>query len=37
MHIIPDIDKQVMELRLWWNEKMVHSLSLPQHGFRGHF
>jgi hypothetical protein len=37
IHMIPDIDKQVMELRLWWNEKMVHSLSLPLQGFRVHF
>ncbi|HUS69218.1 MAG TPA: hypothetical protein VM075_00380 [Anaerolineae bacterium] len=37
IHMIPDIDKQVMELQLWWNEKMVHSLRLPLHGFRVHF
>jgi hypothetical protein len=37
IHMIPDTDKQVMELRLWWNEKMVHSLSLPLQGFSVHF
>lgn len=37
IHMIPDTVKQVMELRLWWNDKMVHSLSLPLQGFRVHF
>jgi len=37
VHMIPNIEKQVMELRIWWNEKMVHSLSLPLQGFRVHF
>lgn len=36
IHMVPDIDKQVMELRLWWNDKMIHSLSLPLEGFRVH-
>jgi len=25
-----------MEIRIWWNDKMVHSVSLPLHGFRVH-
>lgn len=37
VHMIPNIEKRVMELRIWWNEKMVHSLSLPLQGFRVHF
>jgi hypothetical protein len=37
IHMTPDADKQVMELRLWWNGNMVHPLSLPLQGFRVHF
>jgi len=36
IHMIPDANKHVMELRLWWNDKMVHSLSLPLQGFKVH-
>jgi len=36
VHMIPDKNKQVMELRIWWNETMVHSISLPLHGFKVH-
>jgi transposase len=37
LHMVPDIDKQVMYIRIWWNEQMVHSLSLPLKDFRVHF
>ncbi len=37
VHMVPDTTKQVMHIRIWWNEKMVHSLSLPLEGFRVHF
>jgi hypothetical protein len=37
VHMVPDTTKQVMHIRIWWNEKMVHSLSLPLKGFRVHF
>jgi hypothetical protein len=37
VHMVPDIEKQVMHIRIWWNEKMVHSVSLPLKGFRVHF
>jgi len=37
VHMVPDIDKLVMHIRIWWNEQMVHSLSLPLKGFRVHF
>jgi hypothetical protein len=37
VHMVPDIDKQVMHIRIWRNEQMVHSLSLPLKGFRVHF
>jgi hypothetical protein len=37
VHMVPDIDKQVMHIRIWWNEQMAHSLSLPLKDFRVHF
>ena len=37
VHMVPDIAKGVMHIRIWWNKKMVHSLSLPLEGFRVHF
>jgi len=37
VHMVPDTDKQVMHIRIWWNEKLVHSVSLPLQGFRVHF
>jgi len=37
IHMVPDIAKQVMELRIWWHAKMVHSVALPLEGFRVHF
>ena len=36
IHMIPDTTKQVMEIRIWWNETMVHSVDLPLQGFRVH-
>ena len=37
VHMIPDTVKQVMGIRIWWNNKMVHSVNLPLEGFRVHF
>jgi len=37
VHLVPDTTRQLMNLRIWWDEKMVHSLSLPLQGFRVHF
>jgi hypothetical protein len=37
VHLVPDTAKQVMHIRIWWNKKMVHTLSLPLKGFRVHF
>lgn len=36
IHLVPDTAKQVMEIRIWWNDKMVHSVALPLEGFRVH-
>ena len=37
VHLVPDETKQLMHIRIWWNDKMVHSISLPLQGFRVHF
>jgi len=36
-HLVPNTAKQVMEIRIWWHDKMVHSVALPLDGFRVHF
>jgi transposase len=36
IHMSPDTARQVMEIRIWWNSKMVHSVALPLEGFRVH-
>jgi hypothetical protein len=36
IHLVPNTLKQVMEIRIWWNSKMVHPLALPLEGFRVH-
>lgn len=36
LHLVPDEARQLMHIRIWWEGKMVHSLSLPLNGFRVH-
>ena len=36
VHLVPDMAKRVMEVRIWWGGKMVHSVALPLDGFRVH-
>jgi len=36
IHLVPDLVKQVMEVRIWWHGKMVHSVARPLEGFRVH-
>jgi len=36
IHLVPDTAKKVMDIRIWWQEKMVHSVVLPLEGFRVH-
>jgi hypothetical protein len=36
LHLVPDILKGVMEIRIWWKMKMVHSVSYPLKDFRLH-
>ena len=37
IHLVPDTAKQVMEIRIWCNDKMVHSVALSLAEFRVHF
>ena len=37
IHLTPNMVKQVMEVRVWWSQKMVHSVTLPLAGIRVHF
>jgi len=37
IHLVPDEEKDLMDIRIWWNAKMVHSVSLPLQGFSVHF
>ncbi len=37
IHLAPDEAKDLMDIRIWWNSKMVHSVSLPLQGFSVHF
>ena len=37
VHLVPNETKQLMDIRIWWNRKMVHSVSLPLQGFSVHF
>lgn len=37
IHLIPNTAKDVMDIRIWWNNRMVHSLSYPLKGFKVHF
>lgn len=37
LHLIPDPARQLLDIRIWWNQKMVHSLSLPLANSKVHF
>ena len=36
IHLVPDVAKQAMGVRIWWHNKLVHSVALPLEGFRVH-
>jgi len=36
VHLIPDVARQVMDIRIWWENQLVHSVALPLSGFRVH-
>jgi hypothetical protein len=37
LHLIPDPPRQALEVRVWWNQKMIHSTSLPLADSKVHF
>ena len=36
VHLVPDTSANVMEIRIWWQEKMVHSVAFPLGEFPVH-
>ena len=36
IHLVPDLSKNVMEVRIWWREKMVHAVAFPLGDFKVH-
>jgi hypothetical protein len=37
LHLTPNAAKQVMDVRIWWSQKLAHSVSLPLAALRIHF
>jgi transposase len=37
VHLIPNLTKQLMDVRVWWNDTMVHSVTFPLSEFSVHF
>jgi len=37
VHLVPDTLKHIMDIRIWWNRRMVHSVTYPLEEFRVHF
>jgi hypothetical protein len=38
VHLVPDIERGALEVRIWWNNRMVHSVAYPLKDFpRVHF
>ncbi len=37
LHLVPDLIGQTIECRIWWAQKMVHSVVYPLHDLRVHF
>lgn len=37
LHMIPNQNKNILDIRVWWTQKMVHSISLPLDKVRVHF
>jgi len=35
IHLVPDIRRDILEVRIWWNNRMVHSIAYPAGGFLG--
>ena len=37
LHLIPNTIKDTMLIRIWWQSKLVHQVTLPLHTFKVHF
>ena len=37
VHLVPDMEKNTMQVRVWWQGARAHSVDLPLDGFRVHF
>jgi hypothetical protein len=37
VHLIPNLTKQLIDIRVWWNDTMVHSVTFPLSEFSVHF
>jgi hypothetical protein len=37
VHLIPNLTKQLMDIRVWWHDTMVHSVTFPLSEFSVHF
>jgi hypothetical protein len=33
VHLVPDIEREALEVRIWWNNRMVHSVTYPLREF----
>jgi hypothetical protein len=36
LHLIPDPDRSIMQVRIWFQDALAHSVDLPLEGFRVH-
>jgi hypothetical protein len=37
LHMVPNLERQILEVRIWWNHQMVHSINLPLADLSVHF
>jgi len=37
LHLVPDLIRQTIECRIWWAQKMVHSVVYPLQDLRVQF
>jgi len=37
IHLVPDTTKEAMDIRIWWNNALVHTVTFPLGEFRVHF
>jgi hypothetical protein len=37
VHLVPDPSRNIMQIRIWFQDALAHSVDLPLEGFRVHF